>query len=138
VKTDPDEMMSESDAAKAFEATLSDDYFKIREEEEQRIEDLAVGWFTKKEAKQEVSRLLRDFHLDESVIEAQAILASSTELVWLENMLTSLETRRDKRLTQITAYRESFAKRLRESSDQIIEAGRDKLPALRSTKRSAA
>jgi len=138
VKTDPDEMMSESDAAKAFEATLSDDYFKIREEEEQRIEDLAVGWFTKKEAKQEVSRLLRDFHLDESVIEAQAILASSTELVWLDNMLTSLETRRDKRLTQITAYRESFAKRLRESSDQIIEAGRDKLPALRSTKRSAA
>jgi len=130
--------MSESDAAKAFEATLSDDYFKIREEEEQRIEDLAVGWFTKKEAKQEVSRLLRDFHLDESVIEAQAILASSTELVWLDNMLTSLETRRDKRLTQITAYRESFAKRLRESSDQIIEAGRDKLPALRSTKRSAA
>ena len=92
------------------------------EKEEQRIKDLALSWFADDKAKLEVSRLLDRFQLDESAIEARAISSKSSQLEWLDKMMISLEMRRDRALRQITEYRESFARRLRESAKQIIEA----------------
>jgi polyhydroxyalkanoate synthesis regulator phasin len=85
---------------------------------------LTTGWFTDPEAKEVVSRILRQFQLDESTIEAEAIRRSFSDLELLDKMLASLEARRDKALRCIGEYHESLARQLRKSADQIIE-GRD-------------
>jgi len=105
-------------------------------DEDQEIEDLAIGWFGVKKAKQRVLKWLRYFNLDESAIEARATRLVSDELNRLETMLISLETRRDKLIRRIGEYRETFGKQLRANSDQIAH----EVPALPrgSTKDSAA
>ena len=85
-------------------------------------EVLAQTWFTDKKAKKEVAEILRRFHLDESAIEAQAIKSVASELEILDKRLMSLETRRNRAIRNIAEYRESFARKVRESSDRIIEA----------------
>jgi hypothetical protein len=87
---------------------------------------LAEAWFTDKEVKKQISEMLNQFELDESVIEAEAIRKSSSDLELLERMLTSLESRRDKALGCVVQYRASLAHQLRESSDRIID-GKDVL-----------
>jgi hypothetical protein len=85
-------------------------------------EVLAQTWFTDKKAKKEVAEILRRFHLDESAIEAQAIKSVASELEILDKRLMSLETRRNRAIRNIAEYRESFARKVRESSGRIIEA----------------
>ena len=85
-------------------------------------EVLAQTWFTDKKAKKEVAEVLRRFHLDESAIEAQAIKSVASELEILDKRLMSLETRRNRAIRNIAEYRESFARKVRESSGRIIEA----------------
>jgi hypothetical protein len=87
---------------------------------------LAQAWFTDKAAKKQVSELLSRFEIDETAIEAEAMRASSSDLVLLDRMLTSLESRRDKALCCVAQYRASLAHQLRESSDRIID-GKDVL-----------
>jgi hypothetical protein len=87
---------------------------------------LAEAWFTDKEVKKQISEMLNQFELDESVIEAEAIRKSSSDLELLERMLTSLESRRDKALGCVVQYRASLAHQLRESADRIID-GKDVL-----------
>jgi hypothetical protein len=84
-------------------------------------EDLALAWFTDKEAKKQVSEILSQFKLDDSAIEAEAIRSSSSDLELLERMLTSLESRRDKALGCVAEYRASLAQQLRESADRILD-----------------
>jgi hypothetical protein len=45
----------------------------------------------------------------------------SSEMERLDRMLTLAETRRDRALRSIGDYRSSFAKRVRQSSDRILE-----------------
>jgi len=87
---------------------------------------LAETWFTDKEVKKQISEMLNQFELDESVIEAEAIRKSSSDLELLDRMLTSLESRRDKALGCVVQYRASLAHQLRESADRIID-GKDVL-----------
>src|SRR5262245_31608276 len=87
---------------------------------------LAHAWFTDKEAQQQVSETLRRFDLDESAIEAEAIRRSSADLEFLDRMLSSLESRRNKALGCIAEYRASLAHQLRKSADRIID-GKDVL-----------
>ena len=82
---------------------------------------LARGWFSDPAAKKQVSKLLRDFQLDESAIEAEAIRLSGNDLEQLDRLLASLESRRNKALRCVGDYRGGFARQLRESSDRIIE-----------------
>jgi hypothetical protein len=100
---------------------------------DREIEELAFDWFGSSKAKLEVSRRLGAFGLDESAIEACAIRAVEDDLDWLENLLISLETRRDKLLHRIAEYRQSFAKRVRERADQIIDGECNDLTALPKT-----
>ena len=78
-------------------------------------------WFTDREAKKWVSEVLRQFRLDESAIEAEAIELSMPSLEWLDKMLVSLESRRDKVLHRVAEYRSGLAQQLRASTDHIIE-----------------
>jgi hypothetical protein len=101
-------------------------------------EDLALAWFTDKEAKKQVSEILSQFKLDDSAIEAEAIRSSSSDLELLDRMLTSLESRRNKALGCVAEYRASLAHQLRESADRLI-TGKDVVQLERaSSKRPAA
>ena len=82
--------------------------------------DLAVASFRDDKAKKRVAQLLAKNQLDETAIEAAAVKKCYEDLERIDKMMTLLEARRDKALRSIGDYRD-FAKRLRESSDRIIE-----------------
>ena len=69
-----------------------------------------------------MAEILGRFHLDETAIEAEAIKSLAPELEVLDRMLLTLEVRRNRALRGVAEYRESFAKRVREKSNEIIEA----------------
>jgi len=83
--------------------------------------DLAHAWFSDQKTRKRVLELLRQFHLDESAIEAEAMRESVAALDQLDRLLASLESRRNKALRCIAEYRGGFARQLRDSSDRIIE-----------------
>ena len=85
-------------------------------------QELAFAWSTDPKAKQQVAEILGRFHLDETAIEAEAIKSLMPELEVLDRMLMTLEVRRNRALRGIAEYRLSFAKRVQEGSDRIIEA----------------
>ncbi len=85
------------------------------------VESLACAWFSDPAAKRQVSKLLKDFQLDESAIEAEVIRTSAADLELLERLLASLESRRDKAFRYLADYRGGWARQLRESSDRIID-----------------
>jgi hypothetical protein len=93
-----------------------DDYVPVE------AKNLAVAWFSDKEAKKQVSEILRRFHLDESAIEAEAIRRSSSDLERIEGLLASLELRRTRALGCIAEYRASLALQLQASANRILEA----------------
>jgi len=89
---------------------------------ELEAETLADDWFHSQKAKNQVAKLLDQFHLDESAIEAEAFRIMSSDIDKLDRMLTLAEVRRDKALHCIADYRDSLARRLRQSSQQILDA----------------
>ena len=103
---------------------LNDDNYDYANFAERKADAIAQAWFTDQKVRKTVSELLRQFQLDESAIEAQAIRTSAADLEQVDRMLTSLESRREKALRCIGEYRDSFARQLRESADRIID-GRD-------------
>jgi hypothetical protein len=111
----------------AFKDALSEIVYRLAGEPEmgtpkrEWAEAVTNDWFSKPEARKEVLQLLRQFHLDESAIEAEAIRISFSELEMLDKMITLLESRRNKALRSIAEYRDDFAKRLREVSNRVIE-----------------
>jgi hypothetical protein len=86
-----------------------------------RVNALALAWFSDPQCKDEVTENLREFHLDDFAIEAEAIRISARDLEPLDRMVTSLEVRRDKVLRSIAEYRYTFAKQLRQTSDRLLE-----------------
>jgi len=109
-------------------------------ERSKKINRLVRGWFTSNEGKQKVLNILHRSHLDESVIDAEVIQASFSDLQLLEKLLISLEARRDRSLRRMMEYRESFADRVRTSADRIIEGEPEQPPRLEDarTRKSAA
>jgi hypothetical protein len=87
----------------------------------EKAEALALAWFTSDKAKEQVSKILGQFHLDESSIEAEAIRSSSADIDRLEGLLASLELRRCRAISFVAEYRASLAHQLQESANRIIE-----------------
>ena len=106
----------------------------VREEAER----LARAWFSGPAGKRDVEQLLKDFQLDETAIEAEAVRCSIDQLEQLDRLLASLESRRNKALRCVAEYRGGLARQLRESSDRIIEGKVLKLEQAPSKKPSAA
>jgi hypothetical protein len=94
---------------------LTEDFFSAK------ANALALAWFSDPQSRDEVTEKLREFHLDDFAIEAEAIRISASDLELLDRMLTALEVRRDKVLRSIRDYRYSFAKQLRQASDRLLE-----------------
>lgn len=93
--------------------------------DELEAELLANGWFKTKAGKQEVTNRLGPYHLDETAIEAEAIKLLCSELETLDRLLASAETRRNKALRLLAELHAATARRTREVSHQLIEAGRE-------------
>ena len=89
---------------------------------------LADAWFTNEKGKKEVLAILRQFDLDESAIEAEAIRQSWSDLESVDKMLTSLRSRFDRTLRSVADYRDSLAKRMRQGSERILD--NDEIPRL--------
>jgi hypothetical protein len=105
------------DALKSVLRRLSD----IGSEISNAAGDLSYDWFTDQDARKKVWNLLAEFQLDETAVEGEAVRESLADLEQLDRLLASAESRRNRALRCITEYRESFAKRLRESSNRIID-----------------
>ena len=88
---------------------------------EDDAENLAQEWFTKKKARQQILKLLGQFQLDETVIEAEAIRRTAENIEQLDRLLASLESRRNKAMRCIAEYRADFAPQLRKRASQIID-----------------
>jgi hypothetical protein len=82
---------------------------------------LAYDWFHSQDERRKVLKLLDQFHLDETAIEAEAIRNCAPDLALLEKLLASLESRRNRTLRNIAEYRADLGLKLRAASDCIIE-----------------
>lgn len=97
------------------------------------LDALAKDWFLKPKARKEFSKLLDEYQLDDSAIEAEAIRSVFPDLEILDRMLTLLESRRNKALRSIEEYQDRFARQVREVSDQVLEGN----PVIQLENRSA-
>jgi hypothetical protein len=84
-------------------------------------QNLAHGWFFDEAIKRQVRELLRQFHLDESAIEAEAFRTAAAELDLIDKLLASLESRRNRALRCIAEYRADLAEKLRASSKRVLD-----------------
>jgi hypothetical protein len=83
--------------------------------------ELSYYYFSDQDAKKRVLEFLKEFQLDESAIEAEAIKTLAEDLERFEKLLASLEGRRNKVLRCIADYRGDFARRLHDTTDRIID-----------------
>jgi hypothetical protein len=84
-------------------------------------EELARDWFSDPNVKKQIRDLLREFDLDESAIEAEAIRRSADDLERIDRLMASAEARRDKALVCVAQYRGDFGALLRDSSNRLIK-----------------
>ena len=84
------------------------------------------------------AKLLAQWHLDESAIEAEAIRNQAAQLAGFDQMLSLAKSRRDKALRRIADCQDRrFAKQLRDASDRVIEGKTVVQIENRSAKRTA-
>jgi hypothetical protein len=83
-------------------------------------DELARDWFSDHNVKKQIGDLLREFDLDESAIEAEAIRKSADDLERIDRLMASAEVRRDKALVWVAQYRGDFGALLRDSSNRLI------------------
>jgi hypothetical protein len=96
--------------------------------------DVARDWISNPELAKKVETGLAAYKLDGSVIIAEAIKDSSYQLELIENLLASLETRRDKALVRIAQYRGELGAIVRKASHQLIDSKVVELPRTASKK----
>ena len=89
------------------------------EEASATAEDIAHQWFANKQVKKYGARMLRQFRLDVSAIEAEAFRESAHEIELIDKLLASAESRRNKILREIAAYRNGLAQQLEKSANRI-------------------
>jgi len=97
---------------------------------EDRGLELAENWFASERGKDEVRKILKQFDLDESTIEAVAIRRSARDLEKVDKLLMALEARRDEALASLADYRSSLVRQRRKNSDRLLEAEATDVPRL--------
>lgn len=92
-----------------------------RVEGEAEAVELSDGWFVSQKAKKRVQAILRQFDLDETAIEAEAVRLSWSDLELIDKMQMSLRSRLDKALRSVADYRDGLARKMRQSADRMLE-----------------
>ena len=111
-----------------LERLLLSPYVLERPDNERKAAALADAWFANTSGKKEVLAILRQFDLDESAIEAEAVRQGWPDLELADKMQTSLRSRFDRTLRSVADYKDSLAKRMRQSSERILD--NDEVPRL--------
>ena len=84
--------------------------------------DIAQRWFANKQVRKHGARLLRQYRLDVSAIEAEAFRKSAKQIEQIDRLLASTKSRRSKIIRELAAYRNGLAQQLEKSANRIIEA----------------
>jgi hypothetical protein len=103
-----------------------------------QAEALARDWFSDPNVKKQIRDLLREFDLDESAIEAEAIRRSADDLERIDRLMASAEARRDKALVCVAQYRGDFGALLRDSSNRLIKEEAPRLEHVSSKEQKSA
>ncbi len=113
---------------------------RVDEEKLQRLWDLADGWFTDENVRKKISELLGGYIFDDAEIEMSINQEPSELIDALDSSIAALEYRRDKALRCIAEYRYSFAAKIKESVNSIIDNKPIDVPRLehKAAKKSAA
>jgi hypothetical protein len=78
-------------------------------------------WFAEAGIRKEISDVLARYNLDESVIEAEAYRRCAPDLMKFDYLLISAESRRDKALHHLTAYRDGLGQKLGRKTIDMTE-----------------
>jgi hypothetical protein len=89
--------------------------------ESAQIDYLAAKWFTNKAVRRTVSRILRDFGLDEASIDAEAFRLSIEDIAACDRRIAELERSRDRLLDRIEDHRAGLAVQVTAILDQPPE-----------------
>ena len=98
--------------------------------------DVARDWISNPELAKKVETGLATYKLDGAVIIAKAIKDSSYQLELIEDLLASVETRRDKAFVRIAQYRGELGAMLRRTTDRLIESKIVELPRAANKKKA--
>ena len=93
-----------------------------------RAKQLAYDCLYDQEAKDRVSALLKEAGFDEWAVEAEAFRSRLDDVEKIDRLLASAEARREKGLRNIALYQERFARKVRQSSDRVLDA--DDVPSI--------
>ena len=83
---------------------------------------LSGAYFVNEDARTEIYEILARYQLDDSAIIAGAISLAKDQLEQLDKMLATARARFDRSLRSIEEYRVSFADRVRDSAEQVIQS----------------
>jgi hypothetical protein len=97
-------------------------YNSVTQQLQSTAQTLASEWFYSQESKDQALALLKEADLNIRSIETEALRLSLDDIERVDRLLTAAEARRDKALRSIAWYRESFAKKLQQSSERILAA----------------
>ena len=106
----------------ALKSILLQIRFKPGSSETLAADKLAHEWYYSQKAKQDIAALLKEAGRDESAVEAEAFRLRLSEIEKMDRLLASVEARRDKTLRGIGQYRESFARKLQQSTASVVAA----------------
>jgi len=98
------------------------DYLTHIGEANLRARKLANDWFYGREGKDEALAVLKKADLDMAAVEAEAFRLRLEDIERVDRLLTAAGVSRDKALRAMAWYRESFVKKLQQSSERILAA----------------
>lgn len=85
-------------------------------------ENTAQRWHTNKQTRKWAERVLKQFQLDHSAIEARAYINQSDAIEHIDKLLAAAESRRNKVLRFTAEYRQSLASSLEKTTNRIIDS----------------
>jgi hypothetical protein len=91
-------------------------------EAKELAENTAKRWHTNKQTRKWAERVLKQFQLDHSAIEARAYINQSDAIEHIDKLLAAAESRRNKVLRFIAEYRQSLASSLEKTTNRIIDS----------------
>jgi hypothetical protein len=92
------------------------------DEAKEVAQNTARRWHTNKQTRKWAERVLKQFQLDNSAIEARAYINRRDAIDHIDELLEAAESRRNQVLRFIAEYRQSLASSLEKTSKRIIDS----------------
>jgi hypothetical protein len=92
------------------------------DEAKEVAQNIARRWHTNKNTRKWAERVLKQFQLDNSAIEARAYLNQRNAIDHIDDLLQAAESRRNQVLRFMAEYRQSLASSLEKTTNRIIDS----------------